>query len=68
MPASTNSSKTRFGGGILSRLGSVIEHPRPFVRTKYYFGPCRRRRANEEYQGPERRANLTTSLDEFPPA
>ncbi len=41
--------------GILSRLGSVIEHPRPFVRTGSYFGPCRRRRANEEYRGPERR-------------
>ena len=29
---------------ILSRLVSIIEHPRPFVRTKVYFGPCRRRR------------------------
>jgi hypothetical protein len=34
----------------------VIEHPRPFVRTKSYFGPCRRRRGNLEYRGPERRA------------
>jgi DNA-binding response OmpR family regulator len=42
---------------ILSRLTSVIEHPRSFVRTKMYFGPCRRRRANAEYQGPERRAD-----------
>jgi CheY-like chemotaxis protein len=41
---------------IMSRLVSVIEHPRPYVRTKAYFGPCRRRRGKEEYRGPERRA------------
>jgi CheY-like chemotaxis protein len=40
---------------VLSRLISVIEHPRPFVRTKSYFGPCRRRRDSREYRGPERR-------------
>lgn len=42
--------------GIMTRLVSVIEHPRPFVRTSAYFGPCRRRRTNAEYNGPERRA------------
>ena len=41
---------------IMSRLVSVIEHPRPYVRTKGYFGPCRRRRGMDEYRGPERRA------------
>jgi CheY-like chemotaxis protein len=41
--------------GLLSRFSSVIEHPRPFVRTEKYFGPCRRRRNRDEYQGPERR-------------
>lgn len=41
---------------ILSRLTSVIEHPRAFVRTSVYFGPCRRRRHPDEYRGPERRA------------
>ena len=40
---------------ILTRLISVIEYPRPFVRTKVYFGPCRRRRGGNEYRGPERR-------------
>jgi CheY-like chemotaxis protein len=40
---------------MMARLVSVIEYPRPFVRTDVYFGPCRRRRANEEYKGPERR-------------
>jgi CheY-like chemotaxis protein len=41
--------------GILTRLISVIENPRPYVRTKDYFGPCRRRRT-DEYRGPERRS------------
>jgi CheY-like chemotaxis protein len=42
---------------ILWRLLSIIEHPRPFVRTKVYFGPCRRRRRDENYRGPERRSD-----------
>jgi hypothetical protein len=25
------------------------------VRTRGYFGPCRRRRGADEYRGPERR-------------
>jgi CheY-like chemotaxis protein len=41
---------------MMARLVSVIEHPRPFVRTSVYFGPCRRRRANDEYKGAERRS------------
>jgi CheY-like chemotaxis protein len=41
---------------VMSRLVAVIEQPRPFVRAKGYFGPCRRRRGKEEYRGPERRA------------
>jgi two-component system, chemotaxis family, chemotaxis protein CheY len=40
---------------MMQRLVSVIESPRPYVRTKGYFGPCRRRRGAEEYRGPERR-------------
>ena len=42
---------------VLSRLIAVIENPRPFVRTKDYFGPCRRRRIDPFYKGPERRAS-----------
>jgi two-component system chemotaxis response regulator CheY len=41
---------------MMSRLVAVIEHPRPYVRTNGYFGPCRRRRGAEDYRGPERRA------------
>jgi len=40
---------------VMTRLTAVIEHPRSYVRTKVYFGPCRRRRGHEEYRGPERR-------------
>jgi two-component system chemotaxis response regulator CheY len=39
---------------MMMRLASVIEHPRPYVRTNGYFGPCRRRR-QDEHRGPERR-------------
>ncbi|HEX4302469.1 MAG TPA: response regulator [Rhizomicrobium sp.] len=47
---------------VMSRLVSVIEHPRPYVRTKAYFGPCRRRRGKEEYRGPERRATQADAM------
>ena len=40
---------------VISRLGAVIYHPRQFVRTDDYFGPCRRRKAMADYSGPERR-------------
>jgi len=40
---------------MMSRLVSVIEHPRPYVRTGVFFGPCRRRRNTQEHKGPERR-------------
>ena len=51
---------------ILSRLVAIVDHPRPFVRTKSYFGPCRRRRDDHQYQGPERRSEsyaANTSVD-----
>ena len=49
---------------ILTRLTAVIDRPRPFVRTKGYFGPCRRRRGQGEYQGPERRSDANMSAIE----
>jgi two-component system chemotaxis response regulator CheY len=39
---------------MMMRLAAVIEHPRPYVRTNGFFGPCRRRR-QDEHRGPERR-------------
>jgi CheY-like chemotaxis protein len=48
---------------MMSRLVSVIEHPRPYVRTGVYFGPCRRRRI-EDFHGPERRTEKTKQAAE----
>jgi CheY-like chemotaxis protein len=42
---------------MMARLVAAIEHPRPYVRTAVYFGPCRRRRGADEYAGPERRVD-----------
>lgn len=41
--------------GLYQRIVSIIERPRPFVRTKNFFGPCRRRHNWSQYTGPERR-------------
>ena len=40
---------------LLSRLAEILERPRPFVRAEGYFGPDRRRKAQENYTGPWRR-------------
>jgi CheY-like chemotaxis protein len=40
---------------LYRRIIEVIERPRPFVRSKAYFGPDRRRRVDENYRGEERR-------------
>ncbi|HXJ02375.1 MAG TPA: response regulator [Micropepsaceae bacterium] len=53
---------------IMNRLVAVIEHPRSFVRTKGYFGPCRRRRREGAYHGPERRASELETQDTSPNA
>lgn len=39
---------------LYARIVSVIDHPRPFIRTKDYFGPDRRRQ-DLPFQGPDRR-------------
>ena len=40
---------------LYERIVNVVLNPRPFVRTKTYFGPDRRRAPNPGYTGPERR-------------
>ena len=40
---------------LYQRILNVVANPRPFIRTKDYFGPDRRRSANPSYVGPERR-------------
>jgi two-component system chemotaxis response regulator CheY len=41
---------------LMKRIITVIENPRPFIRSDAgYFGPDRRRRDDPKYPGPERR-------------
>lgn len=37
------------------RLHAVVERPRPFVRSDDFFGPDRRRHAQEDFPGQDRR-------------
>jgi two-component system, chemotaxis family, chemotaxis protein CheY len=41
--------------GLYQRIVSVVTNPRPFIKTKTYFGPDRRRNVNPNYAGTERR-------------
>lgn len=43
---------------LYSRIVAVIDTPRPFVKSKTYFGPCRRRYQDPNYKGPERRSEF----------
>jgi CheY-like chemotaxis protein len=42
-------------GELFKRIEYVIEKPRKFVDADNFFGPDRRRRADDEYEGPRRR-------------
>lgn len=54
---------------VFKRIHAVIEHPRPFIRTKDYFGPDRRRNESPNYKGPERRSDADIfDLDDLPTA
>jgi len=41
-------------GALYARLASIVNRPRPYVRTKAFFGPDRRR-LEAAHEGPERR-------------
>src|SRR5205085_5694991 len=41
--------------GLYQRIINVVANPRPFIKTKTYFGPDRRRNPTATYAGPERR-------------
>lgn len=49
---------------MFMKIAAVINEPRPFVRTKTYFGPDRRRNESATYKGPERRAALKEKAEE----
>jgi CheY-like chemotaxis protein len=40
---------------LYRRLEAVVDHPRSFVRAEAFFGPDRRRRPDEGYDGENRR-------------
>ena len=40
---------------LYQRIVNVVANPRPFIKTKTYFGPDRRRNTANAYIGPERR-------------
>ncbi|MBU6235670.1 MAG: response regulator [Alphaproteobacteria bacterium] len=40
---------------LARRIAYVVDNPRDFVETPVFFGPDRRRRRSQDYQGPERR-------------
>lgn len=40
---------------LFRRIQNVIENPRPFIRTRNFFGPDRRRYINPNFGGEERR-------------
>ncbi len=52
---------------LYQRILNVVANPRPFVKTKDYFGPDRRRNANANYVGPERRKGGKVDLIDQPP-
>jgi two-component system, chemotaxis family, chemotaxis protein CheY len=37
---------------VVDRLNAVIFKPRPYIKADGYFGPCRRRRQDPNFQGP----------------
>lgn len=53
---------------LYARVRKIIEQPRQFVDAESFFGPDRRRRKDEDYEGPRRRdvdsGPLTTSADQ----
>lgn len=46
---------------VYRRLLEVIDYPRPFIATRDYFGPDRRRR-DVEFEGEDRRVNTEKDL------
>ncbi|MDF1748965.1 MAG: response regulator [Alphaproteobacteria bacterium] len=48
--------------GVYSRIKSVVENPRPFIKTARYLGPSRRRR-QEEMVAHNRRHSTSEDVD-----
>jgi two-component system, chemotaxis family, chemotaxis protein CheY len=46
---------------LYERILSVVLSPRPFIQSKTYFGPDRRRSSSANYAGPDRRKGSSGS-------
>jgi CheY-like chemotaxis protein len=49
---------------IHRKIMDVVSRPRPFIRSTDFFGPCRRRRNDPAYAGPERRRDAAGETEE----
>jgi two-component system chemotaxis response regulator CheY len=47
---------------LYERILNLVANPRPFIKTKTYLGPDRRRTVNPSYAGPERRRGGTAEV------
>ena len=47
---------------LYQRVFNVVMNPRPFIKTKTFFGPDRHRHVNPNYDGPERRGSGTSEV------
>ena len=52
---------------LYQRILNVVANPRPFIKTRSYFGPDRRRSVNSIYAGPERRKGGKADVMRQPP-
>jgi two-component system, chemotaxis family, chemotaxis protein CheY len=52
---------------LSQRILNVVANPRPFIRTKTYFGPDRRRNAANTYVGADRRKGGVADIIRTPP-
>lgn len=50
---------------LYDRIYNVVMNPRPFIRTKTFFGPDRRRFNNPTYNGGERRKSSVTEHSQW---
>jgi two-component system chemotaxis response regulator CheY len=51
---------------LYQRILNIVVNPRPFIKSKSYFGPDRRRSAAASYTGPERRRTEAETIDQHP--
>lgn len=50
---------------IYKKVAAVVNEPRPFVRTRSYFGPDRRRHKGAPFASEERRKSAESIIDGF---